>query len=375
MKQKSLMLIAIGLLYCCILTAQTTYVFVGTFNRDKQKEGIAVYTLDEKSGELLKVQSVTGILNPSFLAIGSDSNFLYACTESQTPQSGYINSFRFDKQTGRLTELNRQKTGGENPVYLTTSKDNRFLLSTNYTEAGLDVFLLNNNGTVGNRIQTIQYKEGSGATEGQDISHSHSVIFSPDQGYVLVPDLGADEIRSYRFNSSLAQPVSTESYRQNRAALGSGPRHICFHPNQKNVYCVEEIGGSLSYYQFHKGKLRLKQRVMLHNSSTGKHSSADVHISPDGKFLYASNRGDENNIAIFSIRPNGRLQLVDYQSTMGNHPRMFALSPQGQFLVVANQFSNNLRVFKRNERTGKLTPTGQDIPIESPSCVQIKTYH
>lgn len=354
--------------------AQTTYVFVGTFNGNKQKEGIAVYKLNNQNGNLAKVHSVFGILNPSYLAIGADSNYLYACTESQTPNSGYINSFKFNSTAGQLTEINRQKTSGENPVYLTTDKDNKFLLSVNYTESGLDVFPLSTDGSIEKPVQTIAYKEGSNATERQNVSHNHSVIFSSAFNYILIPDLGADEIKTYPFNPSLSQPVIIENYVKNGTARGSGPRHICFHPNKKNIYCIEEIGGALSNYEFNNGKLKLVERKMLHKGKNGDYNSADIHISPDGKFLYASNRGDENNIAIFSIAENGTLQFVSYQSTLGKHPRMFGISPDGGYLIVANQLSNNLKVFKRNKITGKLKAIRQSIKIENPSCVQIKTY-
>lgn len=356
-------------------TGQSTYVFVGTFNRDKQKEGIAVYQLNEQNGQLTKVDSVYGILNPSFLAVGSDKNFLYACTESQTKNSGYINSFRFNKTNGKLTELNRQKTSGENPVYLTTFKNNKFLLSVNYTESSLDIFPLDTNGRIEQPIQTIAYKEGSNATGRQNVSHSHSVIFSPDYHYILIPDLGADEIKCYSFNPLLQKPVIQESYIKNTATLASGSRHICFHPNNKNVYCVEEIGGSVSNYEFDNGKLNFVERIMLHKDKKGDYNSADIHISPDGKFLYASNRGDENNIAIFSVAKNGKLKFVAYQATLGEHPRMFGISPDDTYLIVANQLSNSIRIFKKNKLTGKLTPTKQIIKIENPSCVQIEKYN
>jgi 6-phosphogluconolactonase len=374
MKLKIFILSLTILLYSNSIFAQTTYVFVGTYNHDKQKQGIVIYKQDNKSGYLIKVDSVVGILNPSYLAIGSNSNYVYACTESQTKNSGYINSFKFDKTIGKLSEINREKTSGENPVYLTTDKDNKFLVSVNYTESGLDVFSLAADGKIESRIQTITYKEGSNATERQNISHSHSVIFSPDFGYIFIPDLGADKIRTYQFSSSQAKPVIEESELEMDAAKASGPRHICFHPNKKNVYCVEEIGGSLSNYEFDNGHLILIETKKLHKVKNGAYSSADIHISPDGKFLYASNRGDENNIAIFSIGKNGMLQFVTYQSTYGNHPRMFGISPDGNYLVVANQLSNNLRVFKINKLTGKLKVTNQIIKIENPSCVQIKTY-
>lgn len=374
MKLKAFIQLLIILLLSALTFGQTTYVFVGTFNRDKQKEGIAVYKLNGKNGQLTKVHSVYGILNPSYLALGPGNDHLFACTETQTKNSGYISSFRFDKRTGKLYELNRQKTGGDNPVYLTTSKDGKFLLSVRYTESGLDVFPLASNGKIESRVQTFAYREGSNATKGQDISHSHSVIFSPDFDYVLIPDLGADEIKSYKFDASFREPVIQESYIANKAPKASGPRHICFHPNKKNVYCVEEIGGAVSNYAFSDGKLRLIERLMLHPGENGDHGSADIHISPDGKFLYASNRGDENNIAIFSIDENGKLKFIAYQPTLGNHPRMFGISPDGNYLVVANQMTNNLIVFKRNKLTGKLKSTGQIIKIESPSCVQIQTY-
>ncbi|MBX2921002.1 MAG: lactonase family protein [Chitinophagaceae bacterium] len=374
MKLKTLILTITGFLFITLVSAQITYVFVGTFNRDKQKEGIAVYKLNSKNGNLTKTHAVSGILNPSYLAIGSDSNYLYACTESQTKNSGYISSFRFNSATGQLTGINRQKTSGENPVYLVTDKENRFLLSVNYTESGLDVFRLGKDGAIEKRVQSITYKEGSNATERQHASHSHSVIFSPDFNYILIPDLGADEIRTYHFDPLRQQPVIAESYTKNNATEGSGPRHICFHPNKEKVYCVEEIGGSLSNYEFNNGMLKLTERLMLHEGVNSDYSSADIHISHDGKFLYASNRGEENNIAIFSISASGTLHPVTYQSTLGNHPRMFGISPDDNYLIVANQLSNSLRVFKRNKLTGRLKATDQIIKIESPSCVQIKTY-
>lgn len=369
-----LLLTIITLLFPSFIFSQMTYVFVGTFNRSKEKEGIAVYKLDNQNGNLTKVQSISGILNPSYLTIGTDSSYLYACTESQTPNSGYINSFKFNAKAGQLTEINRQKTSGENPVYIAIDKENKFLLNVNYTESSLNVFLLSKNGSINKSVQTIAYKEGSNATERQNSSHSHSIIFSPGFEYILIPDLGADDIKTYPFNPSLSQPVITEKYVSNDATKGSGPRHICFHPNKKNVYCVEEIGGSLSNYEFDNGKLKLIERKMLHKVTNGGYNSADIHISPDGKFLYASNRGNENNIAIFKIVENGRLQFVSYQSTLGNHPRMFGISPNGEYLIVANQLSNNLKVFKRNQLTGELKATKQIIKIDNPSCVQIKTY-
>lgn len=353
---------------------QTTYIFAGTFNRDAAKEGIAVYKLNPANRWLEKTASIRGILNPSFLAIGGDPRYIYACTETQTEHSGYVSSFRFDPSKGTLQFINRQKCSGDNPVYLTTDRDNKFLLSANYTGGALDVFPILADGSIGEMIQTIAYKEGSAATKRQQQAHPHSVIFSPDQDYILVPDLGADLIRSYRFDPLQQQPVIAKSQMLFKAAAASGPRHICFHPNKRNVYCIEEISGTVTNYEALKGRLRVVQKVSLHRGAIGDYNSADIHISPDGKFLYASNRGNENNLAYYRIDPNGILHFVDYHPVLGDHPRMFAISPDGRLLVVANQLSGKLNVFGRNTQSGNLSPTGQRIDMENPSCVQIRTY-
>jgi 6-phosphogluconolactonase (cycloisomerase 2 family) len=160
-----------------------------------------------------------------------------------------------------------------------------------------------------------------------------------------------------------------------KTTLGGGPRHFTFHPNEKFAYCIEELTGTVNVYKYENGKLDSIQRVNTHSEKYKENfESSDIHISPDGKFLYASNRGEENNIAIFAIQNDGKLKIVGYQSTLGEHPRIFAIDETGKFLIVTNAVSGNVFVFKRNVKTGLLKKVGNKLKIKSVSCVQIRRY-
>jgi 6-phosphogluconolactonase len=355
--------------------AQKSYVFIGSYNGDKTKEGIYVYELDTIKGNLTKITTVKDILNPSYLTLSPNGKFLFACTETKTAHAGSVSSFEFNAQNKTLTFINNQKSGGENPVYLSVHKSGKWLINGNYTEGSVSVYPLTEEGKISPMSQTFQYLEGSINPERQDRSHIHSTVFSPSQDYVFLPDLGADKIRCYRFDSLQKQPLQETEYPFTKTTLGSGPRPFTFHPNGNFAYCIEELTGTISVYKYENGKLDSIQRIDAH---TKKHqedfNSADIHISPDGRFLYASNRGNENNIAIYSIANNGTLASIGYQSTLGKTPRNFAIDPTGRFLIVANQTGGNVVVFRRNLQSGLLKKVGHNIKVKNASCVQIRLY-
>jgi 6-phosphogluconolactonase (cycloisomerase 2 family) len=187
--------------------------------------------------------------------------------------------------------------------------------------------------------------------------------------------LGADKIRAYQFNDESKEPLQPAEIPFTKMTLGSGPRHFTFHPNGKFAYCIEEMGGAVSAYSYENGKLNNLQRIYTHSKKYKEDfESSDVHISADGKFLYSSNRGNENNIAIFSIQNDGTLKIVDYQSVKGKHPRVFGLDPSGKFLIATNAQSGNVVVFKRNAETGLLKKVGRKLKINGASSVQIRKY-
>lgn len=360
---------------CLNLYSQDNYVFFGSYNWDKTTDGIYVYQLDTINGRLKKITTVKNITNPSFLTLSPNGKFLYTCTESKTPNAGSVSSFEFNPEKKTLTFMNSQKSGGENPVYVTVHKNGKWLINGNYTQGSVSAYPLAEDGRIEPIAQNFQYTEGSVDPKRQNRSHIHSTIFSPNYDYIFFPDLGADKIRCYQFDSNQTQPLQTAENPFVKAPLESGPRHFTFHPNGKFGYCIEELSGTISAYKYENGKLDSIQRIDTHPETLkSDFESSDIHISPDGKFLYASNRGQENNIAIFSIADNGTLKTIGYQSTLGEHPRVFALNPSGSFLIATNTGNGNVIVFKRDKETGLLKKTGREIKIKNVSCVQIKQY-
>lgn len=366
-------LILIVFLISAQVFSQNTYVFLGSYNRDPNAESIQVYQLDTLNGKLIKITSVKNIINPSYLTLSPNGKYVYACTDTKTPNAGSVSSFEFNPENKTLTFLNSQKSGGENPVYVSVHKNGKWLVNANYTEGSVSVHPLLENGKIDSLAQNFQYADGSINKERQTRSHVHSAVFSPNFDYLFLPDLGADKIRCYRFDATQKQPLTETNQPFIKTNLEAGPRHFTFHPNQKFGYCIEEMAGAISTYQYENGTLTKIQRINTHKDKIKDgFESSDLHISPDGKFLYATNRGKENNIAIFSIDENGLLKNIGYQSTLGKHPRIFAIDESGKFLIATNVISGNVVVFKRNQKTGLLKKTGKEIKMENVSCVQIK---
>lgn len=360
---------------CFITSAQpgATYLFAGTYTNQIPGKGIYVYKMNPKTGKLTAVGTGENITNPSYLTISPNGQYLYACTDTKMIVPGSISSFEIDSVTGAVNFINKQSSAGANPVYLAVDKSNRFIITGNYTEGNVAVCAINSNGSIKPSLQAIQFTGGSINKERQEKAHIHSVIFSPDYDYVYLPDLGSDKIRAFKFNPDNTAPLKAMDNLTVHTVPGSGPRHMVFHPNKKFAYCIEEMSGTVSAYKYNSGKLISLQRLVSTSKQAAEYSSADIHISPDGLFLYASNR-IENTISIFSIHTNGMLKLIGHQPTAGKVPRNFTLDPSGNFLLVANQESNTIVVFKRALKTGLLRKTGISVSIPSPSCLQMRKY-
>jgi 6-phosphogluconolactonase len=368
---RSSLLLLLVLLTCSSI-AQSYHLFIGTYT-DSGSKGIYVYSFNASTGKAEWISNTEGIVNPSFLTIAPDKKHIYAVTETATNDPGSISAFTFDRSSGRLIFINKQKSGGANPCYVTVDRKNRWVIVGNYTGGSLAALPINADGSLLPYSQLIQHTGPSINKTRQDKPHVHCTILSPDQKFLFTPDLGTDKVMIYAFNPKAKQPLTAADPAYAASEPGSGPRHITFHPNKKFVYLAEEISGTVVAYQYKKGKLSFVQRLATHASDyKGAPGSADIHVSPDGKYLYVSNRGDENNIAIFSISAEtGLLTPAGYQSTEGKTPRNFIIDPTGNYLLVANQNTDNIVIFKRDKETGLLTKTGEEIKVSKPVCLQL----
>lgn len=368
-------LLALSLSFACGQTNLKTFLFIGSYTGGVPAQGIYMYEFNSSTGTLKKVSTVTHITNPSYLTLSPNGHFLYACTDTKIPGAGSVTAFKIDALHGQLTLLNKQPSGGENPVYVSVHKNNRYVINANYTEGTASLFTTNKDGSLNPYSQVLSFSGKSVNELRQEKAHIHSAVFSPGYDFVFFPDLGSDKIRVFKFDSTLTAPLTEESNLDVTSVAGSGPRHFTFHPTKKFAYCIEELSGSISVYTYNMGKLDSIQRILSYSKTQAEYESADIHLSPDGLFLYASNRGDDNTISIFSVdQLNGKLKLLGHQSTYGRHPRNFILDPSGQFLLVANAMTNTVIVFKRNMATGLLTKLESDISVANPSCLQMKTY-
>ncbi len=351
--------------------AQSFTLFVGTYTGSGSK-GIYAYRFNAVTGRATFLNATDRIDNPSYLAIAPNKKFLFAVCETNGKNPGKVRAYAINQTTGKLTFLNQQETGGDDPCYVAVHKSNNWLAVGNYSGGNASVLKINANGTLKPYAQLMQ-DSGKGTNPArQEKAHVHSTVFSPDHAFLFTPDLGLDKVMAYKFNALAQKPLSKATPAFVSTDGGSGPRHLTFHPNNRFAYLIEELAGMVSAYKYYNGKLIFIQRIATHPSDfKGNPGSADIHVSPDGKFLYASNRGDENNISIFKIDPNtGKLQARGYQSVQGKTPRNFVIDPTGNFLLVANQSTNNVVIFKRNKVTGGLTPTGNELQIPMPVCLK-----
>jgi 6-phosphogluconolactonase len=352
-------------------TGQEQYLLIGTYTK-KGSEGIYVYSFNTQTGAFKHISTAGGVDNPSYLVIAPDKKHVYSVNEVGQERTGSVSSFSFDHATGQLQLLNKQAAGGEGPCYINTDEDGSHVLVGNYASGSLSVLPVQADGSVGAPLQTLQHTGSSVNKTRQDKPHVHCVEFTPDHQYLLVPDLGIDKVGVYKYGKEV--PPLTEA-NPPYAALppGSGPRHITFHPNGKWAYLIHELDGKVTAYNYSKGQLKALQTIStLPDKFRGVISGADIHVSPDGKFLYASNRGDLNNIVYYAIDQNsGMLEHKGEQPTGGKTPRNFMIDPTGQFLLAANQDSDNIVIFRRDAASGALQPTGQEIKVSMPVCLKM----
>lgn len=351
-----------------LVKAQST-LLVGTYTSGKS-QGIYLYDFTSSSGEAVLRDSVKAS-NPSYLAVSPNERFVYAVNEDGSDKGGgKVSAYAYNKSTKKLSFVNQLPTMGDHPCYITVDRKNNWVVVGNYSSGNLSVMSVAPDGGVGGPSTNMQHQGQGTNKERQSSPHVHATVFSPDNKYLFVPDLGIDQVVVYSFNqrSGMLSPKKKHI----KVADGSGPRHMEFHPSGKWAYLVQELSGTVTVFSYEKGSLTEQQVIsILPADYTGAATSADIHVSPNGRFLYASNRNPLNNIAIFSINAtDGKLTLVGNQSTMGKAPRNFNFDPTGKLLLVANQDTNNIVIFSVNPETGLLTDTGKRIDVPNPVCIK-----
>lgn len=345
-------------------------MLVGTYSNKEKTNGIHPYVFNTLTGEFRPVGTVAPLENASYLAVSADRKNVFAVSEMGGGK-GSVNAYSLDPSSGKLQFINSVNSGGDHPCYVSVDIEKKVVFVGNYSGGNLLAVLLEANGKLSSNGQLIQHEGGSVNKSRQEKPHVHSVVLSPDEKYLMVPDLGADKVFQYKINVKNPSPLTPAAHPFAAAEPGTGPRHLTFHPNGKYAYLALELEAKVAVFEYADGNLTPKQTVsMLKEGFDGKVSAADIHVSPDGKFLYASNRGDANEIAIFSIDKNGLLAAVGHQSVLGKTPRNFAIDPTGNYLLAANQDSNDIIIFKRDLKKGLLTSTGKKIELERPVCLK-----
>ncbi len=345
-------------------------VYIGTYTRDTGSEGIYRAELDLDSGELALQGVAARADNPAFLALGEAGDLLYAINEVSDlggARQGATSAFHVAPDGG-LTPAGQQPTGSSGPCHVNAHPSGRLVFAANYGGGAITMYRCGADGSLAPPLATIAHAGSSVNPERQQEPHPHSVNLSPDGNYLYVPDLGIDRIVIYRID--VAAGTLTRAG-ETATAPGAGPRHFTFHPRGRVAYGINELDSTVTAYAFGPtdGSLTEIQTVpTLPAGYTGVSNCADIHVHPNGRFVYGSNRGHDS-IAIFAVGGDGRLEPVGHESTQGSRPRNFALDPAGALLLAANRYSDTIVTFRVDPATGELDATGHVAAVPSPVCV------
>jgi 6-phosphogluconolactonase len=335
--------------------AEQFLMFVGTYTKaDGKSKGIYAYRFDSATGKAEPLGLAAESASPSWLTLSRDKRFLYAANEQG---AGAISSFALDGTTGKLKLLNTVPSMGQDPCHIQVDVTGKLLYTANYTGGTLAKFPIQADGSLGQAALVDKLKGSSVNAERQKSPHPHSVNVTRD-GRILVPDLGQDKVLIYKADMTPAEPASAS------LKAGFGPRHLVFHPKGNVIYVMSEMGSSITALS-HDNMTELQVISTLPKDFTGSSSGAEIQIHPSGKFVYASNRG-HNSIAVFSADAKGLLKPVEYVSTQGKTPRGFVLDPTGNWLIVGNQDSDTMMIFKVDHGSGKLRAVGAPMEIGAP---------
>lgn len=348
-------------------------VYVGTYTRANSK-GIYVYRMNAETGELTPVTTVSGVKNPSFLAISPDQKHLYSVAEISMfdgQKAGGVVAFSIDKETGNLTKLNEQPSGGAGPCHIIVDKEGKNVLVANYGGGSVSALPIGEDGRLEEPSSTIQHEGSSVNPQRQKGPHAHSVNLDPAGRFAFVADLGLDKVMIYRFDADKGK-LTANNPPSVSVKPGGGPRHFAFHPSGRFAYVINEIGNTITAFSYDAEEGRLTEIQTLSTIPDDYEKTthtAEVQVHPSGKFVYGSNRGHDS-IAVYQVNQDTGKLTPKGQTPVPATPRNFAIDPSGKFLLAEGQSANAIEVFRINQDTGALTSTGHKVKVPSPVCVR-----
>jgi len=343
----------------CMGHVQDDRLLIGTYT-DSGAHGIYSLSFDATRGKVSVLDSLQ-MVNPSFLTVNPDATRIYAVSEQNNDQAS-VWAIRFDAKSGHMAKMNEVKTLGEDPCFVEMQDD--LLLTANYTGGSMTAIHLAEDGSLA-ELHGVFKGHQSGARPQQQSAHVHTARFF-DANTIFATDFSADQILRYR----LTADGLTEYGVAGKTPADSGPRHLEWSKNGRTVYAINELSGTVTVFRNRRNQLEPLQTVASDSLSGG--GCADIHLSPNGKYLYSSNRLKEDGISIFRVGRHGMLTKVGYQLT-GIHPRNFMITPDGRYLLCACRDSDAIQIYSIDTKTGLLTNTHQDIRISKPVCVRYVT--
>ncbi len=347
-------------------------LFVSAFNAE-DRGAIHSCRFDTATGQLVLLHRMTDVENPFFLVVSADARFLYSIDSVRfgDPDDEFVAAFQILGQTGQLKKLNRQSARGTASCYLDIDPTGRSVLVANYSSGSVAALPVHKDGSLGEARSFIPHA-GTSVNPGHQQPRAHSIVVSPDARFALAADLGLDKILGYRFDAAASALVASAAQPLVSLPPGSGPRHLTFHPNGKHVYVINETQNTVAVfdYSLSSGTLHHQQTLStLPDSFSGVSHTADLKITPDGQFLYGTNRGHDS-IAVYRIATDGRLDLVGIEPSLGQGPQNLLISSDGRWLLCANMPASTVVVFAIDSETGHLTATADPYAVPMPACLR-----
>ena len=349
-------------------------IYIGTYSGDGS-EGIYAHKLDMSTGALTQISSHGEIENPSFLDLSPDGRFLYAIgevSETNGQPGGAVGAYSINQEDGSLKHINTESTVGPGPCHLSVDARGQYVLVANYGGGSVAVLPTKDDGALLKANDFIQHEGSSVNPDRQQEPHAHSIMIAPNNRYAYAPDLGMDKIMIYNLDLEKGK-LQPNSQPYQSVEPGQGPRHFDFHPNNHYAYVINEIGNTIVSYNYNEdlGTLDPTGSVpTLPSNFTGTSHTADIHVHPNGNFLYGSNRGHDSLVVCAIDQSNGELEVIGHVATGGKNPRNFGIDPSGTFLLAANQDTGDIFTFKINPETGMLASTGEVAHVPRPVCIK-----